>query len=144
MRWGSAKMPGVGSDKDDKKRLKAEWKTQKMRHEADKKRAKADAKIAKKRLEAGLPPESPRSEASAKSEPKASRPARFADAVRGGLYLLLGASLLVALFLGQRDAVLSLDDLIEGLFLATAGKIVLAVIGVALAIYGLRKLGLLR
>ena len=104
----------------------------------EKKRAKAEAKIAKKRLEAGLAPEPQR----AATPP--SRGARFADVVRGALYLLLGASLLVALVLGQRDAVVSLDDLIQSLFLATAGKIVLAVIGLGFALYGLRKLGVLR
>ncbi len=122
----------MGSDKADKKRAKAEWKAQKMRHEAEKKSAKAEAKIAKKRAEAGLPPETAQQAAPSKSE-------RFTDIVRGGLYALLGFSLLAALMLGQRDAVVSLDDLIESLFLATAGKIVLAVIGVALALYGLRK-----
>ena len=74
----------MGDDKLRKRQAKAEWAAQKMRHEADKKRAKAEAKIAKKRLEAGLPPE-------ARSEGAPSRSARFADAVRGALYLLLGA-----------------------------------------------------
>ena len=130
----------MGADKDEKKRIKAAWKAEKMRHEADKKRAKADAKIAKARAEAGLLPEQPPTA----DATRPSRPARFADTVRGGLYLLLGASLIVALLLGQRDAVVSLDDLIESLFLATAGKVVLAVIGLALGTYGLRKLGVLR
>ena len=127
----------MGDDRIRKRQAKAEWATQKMRHEADKKRAKADAKIAKKRLEAGLPPE-------ARSEVAPSRSARFADAVRGGLYLLIGASLIVAILLGQQRIVLSLDDLVESLFLATAGKLLLAVIGLAFVIYGLRKLGLMR
>ena len=59
MRPHDATISGVGDDKDRKKQAKAEWKAQKMRHEADKKSAKADAKIAKKRMEAGLPPEAP-------------------------------------------------------------------------------------
>ncbi|NIP87403.1 MAG: DUF1206 domain-containing protein, partial [Planctomycetales bacterium] len=64
--------------------------------------------------------------------------------VRGCLYLLLGGSLIVALVLGHRGAILSLDDVIDSLFAAWAGKVVLALIGLALLLYGLKYLRLIR
>ena len=69
---------------------------------------------------------------------------RYAEFVRGCLYVLMGASLIVALVLGQRGVIISLDDLIEGLFAASAGKVVLALIAVGLFLYGLKHLRLIR
>jgi hypothetical protein len=109
--------------KDEKKRLKAAVKL-------EKKRAKAA-------LRTGEPPEPP---GGAGSSPAV----RFAEVVRGILYLVLGASLVVALILGQQGVILSLDDVIDSLFAAGAGKVVLGLIALALVIYGLKHLRLVR
>ena len=69
---------------------------------------------------------------------------RYAELVRGSLYVLTGVSLIVAISLGQRGAIVSLDDIIENLFAAAAGKIVLALIGLALLLYGFKHLRLIR
>ncbi|MDH3719490.1 MAG: DUF1206 domain-containing protein [Planctomycetota bacterium] len=77
--------------------------------------------------------------------PRGSSPAiRYAEFVRGCLYVLLGASLIVALVLGQRGAIISLDDVIESLFAAAAGKVVLALIALGLLLYGLKHLRFIR
>lgn len=68
----------------------------------------------------------------------------YSEAIRGGLSLLLGGSILVALLLGQRGAIVSLDDVIESLFAAVAGKLILALIGLAMVLYGLKYLRLIR
>ncbi|NIP84507.1 MAG: hypothetical protein GTO03_02695 [Planctomycetales bacterium] len=101
----------------------------------DKARAKQEKKAAKAASKAGKKP----------SPPGGSSPAvRYAEFVRGCLYLLMGGSLLVALVLGQRGAILSLDDLIDSLFAALAGKVLLSLIGLALLLYGLKYLRLIR
>ncbi len=101
----------------------------------DKARAKQEKKAAKAASKAGKKP----------SPPVGSSPAvRYAEFVRGCLYLLMGGSLLVALVLGQRGAILSLDDLIDSLFAALAGKVLLSLIGLALLLYGLKYLRLIR
>ena len=69
---------------------------------------------------------------------------RYAEFVRGCLYLLSGTSLIVALVLGQRGAIISLDDIIDSLFAASTGKVVLGLIGLALLLYGLKHLRLIR
>ncbi len=69
---------------------------------------------------------------------------RFADWVRGILYVVFGASLAVALILGQKGAIISLDDIVNSLFAAWTGKIILALIALALVIYGLKHLRVVR
>lgn len=75
---------------------------------------------------------------------EASSAVRYAESVRGCLYVLMGASMAVALVLGQRGAIISLDDVIESLFAAIAGKVVLSLIALALLIYGFKMLRLVR
>jgi hypothetical protein len=103
--------------KDDKARAKRE-----------KKVAKAESKVQKKEAAPGGP----------------SPAVRYAEFVRGCLYVLMGASLIVALALGQRGAIISLDDVIDSLFAASAGKVVLVLIGLALLLYGFKYLRLIR
>ena len=69
---------------------------------------------------------------------------RYAEFVRGCLSVLMGASLIVALVLGQRGAIISLDDVIESLFAALAGKLVLALIALGMLIYGFKYLRIIR
>ncbi len=101
----------------------------------EKKLLKTEAKLEAKRIKAYAK--------AGKTAPPARRTSagvRFAEAVRGLLFIVLAVSLIGALFLGQRDAIISLEDVIESLFLATAGKILLGVIAVAFFIYGLKYL----
>jgi hypothetical protein len=109
--------------------------------DAEKKRLKADAKLEKKRAKAAL-------KAGAQPGPPAaagpSPGVRFAESIRGILYLVLGASLVVALILGQQGVILSLNDIIDSLFAAAAGKVILSLIALALVIYGLKRLRLVR
>ena len=127
-------MSTPGASDSEKKRLKAEVKQTKKRAKAEVKRAGAEAA-------SGAAPGAERSQPAV---PGPSPAVRFAELVRGVLYVVLGASLVVALVLGQQGAILSLDDIIANLFAATAGKVVLAVIGLALLIYGLKHLRLVR
>ena len=99
---------------------------------AEKKRSKAEAKRRKK----GEP-----------ADGDGARPSlavRYAETVRGILYVIMGLSLLVALLLGHRGAVISLDDLVDSLFVARTGKVLLVLVGAALLIYGMKHLRLLR
>jgi hypothetical protein len=121
-------------DKSEKKQLKAQVK-------ADKKQAKSHQKLQKTTSE-------PTSPAQAKTDGTPTSPpspaVRFAEAVRGIIYIIFGASLLLAIILGQKGVIVSLDDIIDYLLLARIGKIVLVVIALALFIYGLKHLRLVK
>lgn len=111
----------------------------------EKKRLKADAKKAKKLAKAEAKAAAARGAAPAASPAAAPSPGvRYADIVRGILYVVLGASLVIALILGQRGAILSLDDIVDSLFAAWTGKIILGLIALALVIYGLKHLRIVR
>lgn len=117
---------------------------------SDKKKRKLEAKLAKKAAKADLKRATRSTHHTAdrnRDAPKdvRSSPAvRFAEYVRGALYVVIGSSLIVALILGQRGKILSLDDIIDSLFAARAGKLILGVIAAALVIYGLRYLRVVR
>lgn len=114
-------------------------KSAKAQNKLEKKRAKAEIKRAKRGITPAGDP------AAAPSAPAGPSPAvRYAEAVRGALYVVTGGSLLVALVLGQRGAIVSFDDLVESLFVARAGKVVLGLVGVALLIYGMKHLRIVR
>lgn len=108
----------------------------------EKKRLKAAAKQAKKQAKAAMKAGATPPGASAGNKP--SPGVRFAESTRGIIYVVAGASLVVALVLGQQGAIISLDDIITSLFAARAGKVVLALIALALVIYGLKHLRLVR
>jgi hypothetical protein len=116
--------------------------------DAEKKRLKAEVKQEKKREKAAVKGASRESAPLASEEepqpPGPSPAVRFAESIRGLLYVVLGASLVVALILGQQGAIVSLDDIIKNLFAATAGKVVLSLIALAFLIYGLKHLRLVR
>ncbi len=110
-----------------------------------KKRLKAEVKKAKKLAKAEVKAAEPSGPALAAPAAQPPSPAvRFADWVRGILYVVLGASLVVALILGQKGAIISLDDIVNSLFAAWTGKIILALIALALVIYGLKHLRVVR
>jgi len=122
----------MGSDKAEKKRLKAQIKL-----------AKARAKLAESKQ--AEPQPSPRVEISPRieilKENKASPALRFAEAVRGMLYLLGSASLILAVVLQERGVWITLDEIVENLLVIRAGQVVLIVIALALFIYGLKLFG---
>ncbi len=107
-----------------------------------KKRLKAEAKKAKKLAKAEVKAAEAASSGPAPQPP--SPGVRFADWVRGILYVVLGSSLVVALILGQKGAIISLDDIVNSLFAAWTGKVILALIALALLIYGLKHLRVVR
>ena len=108
-----------------------------------KKREKAEAKLEKKRTKAELKRQ--KYGPSPASDRLGPSPAvRYAEVVRGILYLITGLSLFVALLLGQRGAIISLNDVIDSLFVARSGKIVLVLVAAALAIYGMKHLRFIR
>ena len=109
---------------EDKKLRKAEAK-------AAKKRAKAEAKAAK----AAPPP---------RRTPGPSRAVRFAEGVRGVLFLILAVSMVIAVVLSNQGYIVKLEDIFESLVLAAVGKVVLVVIAVAFFIYGLKYLRAIR
>jgi hypothetical protein len=108
-----------------------------------KKLLKAEAKRAKKLAKAEIKA-TPSRPSTPPAERQPSAGVRYAESVRGILYVILAVSLIVALLLGQQGAILSLDDIVESLFAAWAGKVILALIALALLIYGLKHLRLVR
>ncbi|MFC1782669.1 DUF1206 domain-containing protein [Planctomycetota bacterium] len=126
-------------DKAEKKRLKAQSK-------AAKKQAKAIVKQVGEKLKTETtgaakptaPPKVPT--ATAESSPAV----RFAEAVRGIIYLIFAVSLVLAVILGQKGLIVSLDDIIGSLLLIRIGQIILVVIALALFIYGLKHLRLVK
>jgi hypothetical protein len=106
---------------------------------APKKHDKAQTKRVKKEAKAEI-------KAGKKNAPRrhTSPAIRYAEFVRGILYALLGASLVISLVLGERGVIISLDELIDSLFAAWTGKVILALIGLGLLIYGLKHLRLIR
>ncbi|MCK5471932.1 hypothetical protein KAI54_01965 [Candidatus Gracilibacteria bacterium] len=113
----------MGNDKAEKKRLKARIKF-----------AKAQAKLA----------EGEQSQSVVSSENQASPALKFAEAVRGLLYLLGSASLVLAVVLQERGVWITLDEIVENLLVIRAGQVVLIVIALALFIYGLKHIRLVR
>ena len=117
---------------------------------SQKKQDKARAKREKKQRKAELKSNKssvPKTSSVAENSPPAEKPSmavRYAEIVRGGLLLLTGASLLAALALGQRGVIMSLDDVINSLFAARTGKVLLALIALGLCIYGLKNLRLVK
>jgi len=68
----------------------------------------------------------------------------FADFIKGILYLILSISLILSIILGEKGVIITLNDIIDNLFFATAGKIILFFIGSGLFFYGLKQLKILK
>ncbi len=69
---------------------------------------------------------------------------KFAEGIKGIIYLIFSISLIIAIILGQTGVIITLEDIIDSLILALAGKIVLIVISASLLIYGLKHLRLMK
>lgn len=125
-------------DKAEKKRIKAEQK-------AAKKTAKAAEKTAGS---AAIEPPAAQPSAGigedAREKEKASVGVRIADAVKGLIYLVFATTLLAAVLLGETGLIVTLDDIIGNLFAAIAGKVVIAFIALALFVYGLKNLKIVK
>ncbi|MCP4707536.1 MAG: DUF1206 domain-containing protein [Planctomycetes bacterium] len=120
-------------EKDKKKQLKTKAK-------AEKKLAKARLKQIEENQKTGDAPTPPIAEPSDKPSPAL----RFAEAVRGIIYLIFSVSLIFAVILRERGALVSLDKIIENLLVIRIGQIALVVIALALFIYGLKHLRLVK
>jgi hypothetical protein len=115
---------------NNKKQTKAQAK-------ADKKRAKAQVKRDKTFLSNG--------EGSRKSViEKPSPMIHFAEIIKGIIYLVFALSLFVAVLLGQRGVIITLDDIIDSFLLASLGKFALIIIALGFLIYGLKNLRLVK
>ena len=124
-------------EKDEKKQIKAHAK-------AEKKLAKARQKQLEENPTTGDTPTPPTAAPSADPAGKPSPAIRFAEAVRGIIYLIFAVSLILAIVLGEKGVLYSLDDIIANLFVSIVGKIVLVIIALALFIYGLKHLRLVK
>ncbi|PLX00947.1 MAG: hypothetical protein C0591_00250 [Marinilabiliales bacterium] len=69
---------------------------------------------------------------------------KFAESIRGIIYIITGASLAAVIILGQSGAFITMNDIVENLMLATIGKFVLILIAGALIIYGFKNLRILK
>ena len=77
-------------------------------------------------------------------ENKESRAVQFAKATKGILYLILAFSLLLAIILGQSGVIMTLEDIISNLIIVWTGKVILFIITLALFIYGLKQMGIMK
>jgi small neutral amino acid transporter SnatA (MarC family) len=100
-----------------------------------KKLQKQQYKLEKKQLEAG-------SDANTFSHP--SFYVRFAESIKGVLYIILAASIFAAVIMGQSGLIVTLEDIIDSLIIARLGKVLITVIAIALFIYGLKNLRILK
>lgn len=102
----------------------------------DKKRLKTEQKLRKKEIKASA-------QKSSSGENKSSI-VKFAEGIRGIIYIVSGVSLAIVIILGQSGAFITMNDIIENLMLATLGKFILIIIAFALIIYGLKNLRFLK
>ena len=111
--------------------------------------SKSEAKLRKKLLKQQLKLEKKQHKAQSGQSVTAPAPApslyvRFAESIKGILYLVLAVSIIAAVILGESGLILTLEDIIDSLIIATLGKVLIGVIAVALFIYGLKNLGILK
>ena len=104
---------------------------------AAKKQAKAEQKGVKVQVE---PAVTSSSAPSAEGTGGSSRLVRFAEGVRGVLFLIFAVSLVVAILLPDIGQTLGMSEIIGKLIGHWIGKVVLVVIAVAFFIYGLKYL----
>jgi hypothetical protein len=73
-----------------------------------------------------------------------SRYVRFAEFIKGILYLVLAVSMIAAVLLDESGLILALEEIIDSLIIATLGKVLIGIIAVALFINGLKNPGILK
>jgi len=124
-------------EKDEKKQFKAHSK-------AEKKLAKARLKEIEENPKNGDAPTPPVAGPSAEPADRPSPAIRFAEAVRGVIYLVFSVSLIFAVILREKGVLVSLDKIIENLLVIRIGQGGLVVIARALFSYGLKHLRLVK
>ena len=103
--------------------------------------AKIEKKAAKARQKAAKATQDTAPTASPSEHPSApGRAIRFAETVRGILFLIFALSLVIALLTPHLGEILGLGEIINKLIGHWPGKIILAVIAAAFFIYGLKYL----
>jgi len=109
---------------------------------SQKKSLKAASKIAKKAAKAHQKSaqDTPPAASPSKHQPPPGRAVRFAETVRGILFLVFAVSLAIALLTPDLGQILGLGEIINRLIGHWGGKIVLAIIAAAFFIYGLKYL----
>ena len=110
---------------------------------AEKKQVKAAAKAVKKQAKAQVKAEQARAGGGTvivEKAPKSSGAVRFAEYVRGILFLIFAVSLVIAIILSSQGYIVTINDIISSLIPLWFGKIILAVVAVAFFIYGLKYL----
>jgi hypothetical protein len=100
-----------------------------------KKLQKQQYKLEKKQLEAGH---------DADTFYRPSLYVRFAESIKGILYIVLAASIIAAVIMGQSGLIVTLEDIVDSLIIARLGKVMIIVIAIALFIYGLKNLRMLK
>ena len=68
----------------------------------------------------------------------------FAETVRGILYVILSASIVVAILFDQKSFIVTVDEIVTNLLVISSGKFILIIIALALFIFGLKNLRILR
>ena len=84
------------------------------------------------------------SESGSSGNEKKSSLVKFAESIRGIIYVITGASIMIVIIFGQSGAFITMNDIVENLMLATIGKFVLIIIAFALIIYGFKNLRFLK
>ena len=111
--------------------------------DTEKKKLKSAAKLLKKQAKAQTKakssPTSGQQVVSEKQTPP-SGAIRFAEAVRGILFMIFAVSLIIAVILSQSGYIITTSDIINTLIGHITGKIILSVISAAFFIYGLKSL----
>ena len=69
---------------------------------------------------------------------------RFAESVRGILYIVLAVSMIAAVVMGQTGIIFTLEDIIDSLIIAWIGKALIVIIAIALLIYGLKNMRIMK
>lgn len=109
---------------------------------SEKKKEKYKYKIAKK--EAKRKKKELKKNAVIQNDRKHSKLILFAELIKGIIYLILSISLIVSLILGEKGVIITLDDIINNLFFANTGKIILFIVALGLLFYGLKQLKILK
>jgi hypothetical protein len=107
-----------------------------------KKLKKQQYKIEKKKRKAAL--KAALSESHADAMSTSSLYVRFAESIKGILYIILAISIIVAVVLGESGLILTLEDIIDSLIIANLGKVLISIIALALFIYGLKNLRIMK
>ena len=69
---------------------------------------------------------------------------RFAESIKGILYIVIAVSIFAAVIMGQSGLILTLEEIIDSLIIARVGKALIVIIAVALFLYGLKNLRILK